>query len=367
MRFPKFSRKVVAWLFVGALTLTLFIALNGAYQRTDAATTNVASRMMEGIGQIVTQRTTHMLTITESQIKTNAVLTRGVAQNALPDTSTYWLPIFWKQLELNPYISALYIADTQGNFIKADRLPRWATRVIDRRSGSPVEQVIYRQTDYSPLANTETATQYDPRTRPWYSQAQNGKAGAVYWSDIYTFASSKGTGVTASTPFFDAQGKLAGVLAADMTLQGLSDFLTEQAFGDHDLALIVNGKQELVAYPTRLQLNAGTNPAQSLPTLDMIMPAQAWVTEAYQREQTAEKPGQEFKYQGDKYLPMLLDFPNQASGWKLLVVAPEDDLLGGANRSIAENLTLTVFALLLFGFILFVVFGKPFRAKEPVA
>ena len=52
---------------------------------------------------------------------------------------------------------------------------------------------------------------------------------------------------------------------------------------------------------------------------------------------------------------------------KLRVVATEDDLLGGANRSVSENLTLSVFALLLFGFILFIVFGRPFRTRETTA
>jgi hypothetical protein len=364
MRFPKFSRKVSAWLFVGLLTLTLFMALNGAYQRTDAATTNIASRVMAGVGDIVTQRTAYMLNLTETQLKTNAILTRGILQTAMPETTTYWLPIFWKQLELNPNISAIYIADLQGNFIKADRLPLWATRVIDQRPGNPVERIIYRQADYKPLASVENATRFDPRTRPWYQQAQNGSAGQIYWSDIYTFVASKSTGITASTPFFDEQGKLAGVLGIDITLEALGDFLTKQAFGDHDLTVIINHKQELVAYSDRLKLVATNDQSQTVPTLNRVAPVYAWVAEAYQREIHAEKPGQQFTFQGEKYLPMLTDFPNLGGGWKLLVVATEDDLLGGANRSATENLTLSVFALLLFGFILFIVFGNTFRTKE---
>lgn len=367
MIFPKLPRKIIAGLFVGLLTLTLFVALNGAYQRTDAATTNIASRVMAGVGDIVTQRTAHMLNLTETQLKTNAILTRGILQTTLPDTTTYWLPIFWKQLELNPNISAIYIADLRGNFIKADRLPRWATRVIDQRLGNPVERIIYRQADYKPLAAVENATRFDPRTRPWYQQTQTGSAGHIYWSDIYTFASSKSTGITASTPFFDEQGKLAGVLAVDITLEALGDFLTKQAFGDHDLAVIINHKQELVAYSDRLQLAATNTQPQAVPTLNMLAPAHAWVAEAYQREKEATKPGEQFTFQGEKYLPMLTDFPNLGGGWKLLVVATEDDLLGGANRSVSENLTLSVFALLLFGFILFIVFGRPFRARETTA
>ncbi|MDD5391981.1 MAG: cache domain-containing protein [Thiothrix sp.] len=369
MKFIKPSRKVVALLFVALLLGALVFALTGAYKRADAVTNGIASRMMTEIGKIVIQRTTTILQSTETQLKTDAVLTQYTNGTALPDAHTYWLPLFWKQLELNPQVSAIYIADTQGNFIKADRLPRWATRVLDTRSGTPLEKRVYRQADYSALAHTETPIQYDPRTRPWYASAKDGKPGTVYWSGIYRFASIDAVGITASIPFFDTQNKLAGVLAADITLQGLSDFLSEQAFGDHDVALIINAQQELVAYPTRLGLDAAATAAQQagrLPTLAMLDPEQAWVNEAYQR-QTQGQQAQPFAFNGDSYIPVVMDFPNQPAGWKLLVVAPEDDLLAGANRSIAENLTLSLFALLLFGFILYVTFGRAFNRKDNAA
>lgn len=367
MRFIKLPRKVVAVLFVALLTAALIFALTGAYQRTNTITNGIASRMMESIGKLVVQRTNHLLQTTATQLQTNATLTRYTGGAALPDAGSYWFPLLWQELAQNPQLSAVYIADTQGNFLSADRLPRQVTRTIDARNGSPLEKRTYRQTDYSVLANTEAASQYDPRTRPWYLSARDGKAGVVYWSKAYRFATAGVTGVTASIPFFDAQGQLAGVLAADITLQGLSDFLTEQVFGDHDVALIINAAQELVAYPTRVVLDEAAQvaiPQGTLPTLAALKPEQNWVREAYVQTQQQAKPVLAFEDDGEQYIAVVMDFPDWAIDWKLLVVAPEEELLGGANRSIAENLTISLFALLLFGFILYITFGRTFASKD---
>jgi hypothetical protein len=370
MIFPKPSRKAVTWLFVAVLSLALFTALASAYQRTEKATTEISVGIMTAVGNIITQRTASLLGSTEALLQTDVTMTQPVIQTPLPDTQAYWFPLFWKQLELNPSISAIYIADTQGNFAKAERLPRWATLVVDTRSGKPVNNHVYRQADFSPLAHTETPGQYDPRTRPWYTNAKNGKAGTVYWSDLYPFATVKGMGITASIPFFDGQGKLAGVLGADITLQGLNDFFSGQPLGEHDVTLVINSKGELVSYPVRVKLTEAAETAQAngkLPTLDMIHPDQAWIAQAYQwQQQKTQQQAQYFPFEGENYIPVLLDFPVQIADWKLLVIAPESDLLRGANRSIAENITLSVFALLLFGFILYVVFGKPFRLENNV-
>jgi hypothetical protein len=367
MRFLKLPPKIVATLFIALLTGVLVATLTSAYKRTDTITNTIASHMLGSLGKLIIQRTNNLLQTTTMQLQTNATLTQYTGNATLPDTQAYWLPLFWQQLTLNPHLSAMYVADTQGNFLSADRLPLRDTRVIDARNGAPVEKRTYRQADYSVLANTETASQYDPRVRPWYTTARDGKAGTIYWSKVYRFATSGIVGVTASTPFFDAQGKLAGVLAADITLQGLSDFLTAQAFGDHDVALILNPAQELVAYPTRVVLGETALTAtqqDKLPTLAELKPEQGWIQEAYRKVQQQNQETLDFKYDGEHYLVVAMDVPNLSNGWKLLVVAPEDDLLGGASRSIAENLTISLFALLLFGFILYVTFGRTFANKD---
>lgn len=50
MIFPKLTRKSISILFVAALTVALLSALGSAYQRTDAVTASIATRMMTGIG-----------------------------------------------------------------------------------------------------------------------------------------------------------------------------------------------------------------------------------------------------------------------------------------------------------------------------
>jgi len=69
-----------------------------------------------------------------------------------------------------------------------------------------------------------SAGQYDPRTRPWYIMAKDGPPGFRGWTAPYLFFSG-GLGVTAAKQLLNASGDFIGVVAADITLEGLVAFL----------------------------------------------------------------------------------------------------------------------------------------------
>ena len=63
----------------------------------------------------------------------------------------------------------------------------------------------------------------DPRVRPWYKGAK--AAMANFWTDPYIFASTRKPGITSASPVVTESGKFLGVVAADITLGELSNFL----------------------------------------------------------------------------------------------------------------------------------------------
>jgi diguanylate cyclase (GGDEF)-like protein len=74
-----------------------------------------------------------------------------------------------------------------------------------------------------PKIETEPTFSYDPRTRPFYSDAIN--AGKMVWSDIYPYYGTGVLGVGLSVPIYDERDKLLGVTATSIALVELDRYL----------------------------------------------------------------------------------------------------------------------------------------------
>lgn len=371
-------KKVLTFLFTILLLVAVVAAVVSAYQRTTNSALELSRKLMLGIGDIIIQRTDDIFAAAESQLETNVII--ATSSVAAPNSILYyredWLKLFWRELQLHDYISSIYLADTQGNMVQARTLPQPSTRVIQQQADGALEYGVVRALDYSPLAHTDHQTRYDPRTRPWYPQQQVNNE--TQYTHLYRFESTGKLGVTVSRAYFDSTNRMQGVFGADISLEGVSDFLSKQTFGRRDMALIINDNSELVAYPTRLKL---TNTAKqsiqqtgALATVDMLSDEHAWVAKAwklYQQARPAQRPYSDasgdqtiwFSDDGFGYAAVVLRFQGSfGADWSLLLVAPEEDLLGGVKRSLQENMTMTATIVLLFLFILYLLFG---RKREP--
>ncbi len=109
---------------------------------------------------------------------------------------------------------------------------------------------------------------YDARTRPWYMQAM--KLERPYVTEPYLSFSLGAPVITVSAPL---QGKVSGVLAADLKLDTFSDFVQAQRPGPHGAVMIFDQAGSLIAHPdfAALVASAMTDPARSqLPNIDGI-------------------------------------------------------------------------------------------------
>lgn len=88
-------------------------------------------------------------------------------------------------------------------------------------------------------------TLFDPRTRSWYLK---GKEAARHtWTSIYLDFSSKDLVVTRARNVLDEAGNIGGVVATDLFLSGLSDFVKKLEIGQSATAFIVEPNGELIA------------------------------------------------------------------------------------------------------------------------
>ena len=85
----------------------------------------------------------------------------------------------------------------------------------------------------------------DPRERPWYKVGETHPGYA--WTPIYIDFSSNELVATSVRPVLDVQGSLAGVVASDISLRQLNDFVRTLKISEHSLAFIMEVDGKLIA------------------------------------------------------------------------------------------------------------------------
>jgi hypothetical protein len=73
---------------------------------------------------------------------------------------------------------------------------------------------------------------YDPRTRPWFRDSEESTAkGEVYWTNVYEFHTKKQPAITVSVPYLNVQEAKTNVIAFDIVLQDIAEFVSTLKIG----------------------------------------------------------------------------------------------------------------------------------------
>jgi signal transduction histidine kinase len=143
----------------------------------------------------------------------------------------------------------LYFGTNKGEFHGVEQISRGGAglmRIGIRKEGDEGRQF------YSAVMPGERnqkldkeARNYEPRTRPWYSEAVN-KRERVY-TPVYLSASKKQLLITVAQPVFEDDASVLGVFAADLYLKRLSEALQVINISSRGVAFIVDDSGMLVA------------------------------------------------------------------------------------------------------------------------
>ncbi len=249
--FIKSYKSAFILLFVVQLLVTVSAIVYNAYWRTSDAILDLSRQIIEEASEKIIDRTDFIFRTAAKYLHINKFL---VTQRDIIQNQGELLALFWQQLRLTPEIGSIYAADVRGNFVQARKLPRFATRMIDRRGETSVEHIVYRDQNYRPIAHIKGDAFYDPRKRP--SHRVTGTESRVYLTDIYRFASTDKPGVTGTIPIVDDKAEIETIVGVDITLESLSEFLAEQRIVGAGFAMIVDEQGRLIAYPYQLKLRA---------------------------------------------------------------------------------------------------------------
>ena len=263
------------------------------------------------------------------------------------------LKYFYSILLHSQKIVSVYVGLADGSFRQTrrvdptveiqDKMPpegtRYAYRWIVPAAGSPtLDHYTFLDAKLAELGSTEQPTTYDPRARLWYRSA--AQAGTTMISDPDVFAALGLIGFTVAAPFYSG-GKLLGVAATDITLDGLGTYLAERKVSPGTLSYILDHQGRVIAASdlSRTYTNdRGRLELLHITSLDNALPAMAFSAHPRQSEDMFS-----FSHDGKDYVASLTTLaPEFGKKWQLFIITPLSDFTGAFQ---ANNIRLAAFGL----------------------
>jgi adenylate cyclase len=255
-------------------------------------------------------------------------------------------------------VISTYVAMADGSFRQArrinpavkihDKLPpagvKYAYRWIEPTGASTrIDHYVFLDREQNPIGTSDQATTYDPRARYWYRQTvENGK---LTVTDPDVFAALGLTGFTIAVPIY-TDGKASAVAAADITLEGLSQYLSEHKLSRGTSSYILDTRGGVLANSELAQTyvnNEGRVELQHVTALASVLPAVAFSARPRDSGGTYS-----FFHDGKEYVASCSVLPTQlGKNWQLFTVTPLSDFTSAFDHN--NN------RLLLFGLIAVVV------------
>ena len=178
---------------------------------------------------------------------------------------------------------------------------------------------------------------YDPRKRGWYRRAV--ETGEIGWTELYVDAVTGDLMVTCSKPVYSSEGKIVGVVGADVTLKALNERIISTQVGELGYAFLIDNNGKVVARPG---LSAGdtrwdeTFETANLLHSDIDNPELREIAE----NMTAGDTGiTKCRFEdGEKYIAYA---PITCTNWSIGIVMPVEEIIAPALTTKSKIITAT--------------------------
>jgi len=199
-------------------------------------------------------------------------------------------------------------------------------------------------------AITHSIANYNPTVRPWYRPFAESRM--ADWANIYSNVDAEKSFTISSSAPVIRNNILLGVVATDIDLLQLSQFIKPESSELGALTYITNGNGELIANSLQAPLIDANSKhiLASDSSSPLIATNSQYIIE--QQFQLSHKPAIfEFTKDDIRYFSRVSTYNNNNLQWFIVVTLPEDVLLGGLpsqqRLGVAAALMLAFFGLLM--------------------
>ncbi|MDJ0570816.1 MAG: cache domain-containing protein, partial [Pleurocapsa sp. MO_192.B19] len=257
---------------------------------------------------------------------------------------------FWNQTQISDAVPYVYFANPQGDFVGVWKESDSRTTLqIRNQLTAPRMEVYQLDRQGKPMALIDSKV-YNPPLRPWYQVA--AKAARPTWSSIYVFATSPRLGITHAVPIYDESESLQAVLAADLTLSDISNFLRGLDVSDSGQVFIIERSGEIVASsaaePPFLKTEAGEKRLAAVHSNNPLIQeaAQNLLSRFGSFEGIDTRERFIFEIEGKrKFLQVTPLQDGRGLDWLMAVVIPEADFTAQIDANTRNTIILCIIAL----------------------
>ena len=260
---------------------------------------------------------------------------------------------FW-QAQRFPSVGYIYFGSNRGEFIGVERLDDGTLQiqVSDKTTrGEGHRYITNAQGERTKLLKI-TSRNYDSRKRPWYKNAvQTGK---FTWSEIYPFFSVPQLTISASQPIYTKNDGIDGVIATDLVVSQVSEFLRTLKIGKTGQTFILERSGMLVASstpePPFIISNDATQRIKATNSSNALTKATAHYLTSRFGTLTNITQSQQLTFKINDNRQFLQVTPlSDASGldWLIVVVVPESEFMERIEANTRTTILLCLAALVL--------------------
>ncbi|MFO1341563.1 MAG: diguanylate cyclase [Burkholderiales bacterium] len=344
--------------FVGVVILVAVSISLLSYQTGLKAVDELSEQLLLDISNRVTQATSRHLA--SSSVVLNAVAPDVAAAGNAPRHSDL-VPDSLPQFEQRMWIAAnlypgnegyIYYGSHKGEFVGLNRKADGDYELRWRELGT-AQRTIY--TTHGPgLRDAVLRTDnYDPRARPWFAEAT--QRGSLTWSSVYVDFTTRALTVTLAKPVFNQQRAQRGVVATDIPLTALTEFVRGLQVSRTGVAFIVERDGALIATSTPEAL-FGDNPGQPV-RLRASESANPLVRQAWEQLRANVEPTRStvrgveiarYSFDGDDgrvHMSATAQRDSAGLDWTMVVAVPRSDHMGNVQRTILQNVAIGLAAV----------------------
>jgi len=156
---------------------------------------------------------------------------------------------FWQQIQAVPQAGFIYYANAAGDLIGVERLDNGELQIDAIEPEHCGRFRLYATDERGRRAQQiREVPNFIPAKRPWYQAALAARRPT--WSKVFAYRGAPRLAIAAVNPLLDAAGEVQGVIASDLLLSQLDDFLKQLEISPSGAAFIVERSGLLLASST---------------------------------------------------------------------------------------------------------------------
>ncbi len=349
-RLPPLSLVLIVPYVLQIIVVVGFVGLL-SYQSGQETIENLASEVSDQASNRINERLERLLSQAQNLVITNTYAYQK--QHISLDRQLELQEHFRQQvLDNSPTVPVIYAADAQGRYLLIDK---YANELEISSPSEAGQRISYALDDQGNRGRITEKAHYEPRQRPWYQLAARNLE--AVWTEPYNFASGAGKGITVASAVRDRAGKVKAVMAADLGLDVLTQYLRTIKFSpssqifilDSSGTLIVNSLGEATSVDPHKAKQERRNLKVSQSQTPVIRESIRYLQTSRARfNQTASVSNVKLHIQNQNYFLTVLPFKfGKGLVWQVAIAFSEKDFSTQIERNNRTTLMLSVLSLVI--------------------